>query len=71
MATREATPTAIPMVVSELRRIASRRLRAASSVRSRTFIFSSPFVSGSWLCPIHRRSSLSTRPSAMVTMRSA
>src|SRR5271167_4039430 len=38
IATSEATPTAIPRVVNELRSTASRRLRAASSVRSRNFI---------------------------------
>ena len=37
MATSDATPTEIPTVVSEFRRIDSRRLRNANSVRSGIF----------------------------------
>ena len=47
MATSDATPTEMPMVVSEFRRTDSRRLRRASSVRSGSFIAAlAPFVSG-------------------------
>src|SRR3984957_17406036 len=38
IATSDATPTAIPSVVKEFRSTASRKLRAASSVKSRNFI---------------------------------
>ena len=37
MATKEATPTATPRVVSELRSTASRKLRIANSLKSRVF----------------------------------
>ena len=56
-ATSEATPTAMPSVVSEFRRTASRKFRAASSVRSLAFH--------------RRRSSWEIAPSESVTMRSA
>ena len=46
-ATSEATPTEMPSVVSELRSTASRKFRAASSVRSPSFIASAP--RGKWL----------------------
>ena len=38
MATSDATPTEMPMVVSEFRRTDSRKLRTASSARSGSFI---------------------------------